>query len=559
MVSFDGSASFDLDTGDTLTYLWSFGDGSPTVQTSTPTTTHAYTAATNVTASLTVRDVRGASSTPFALQLFPGDTPPQVSIDSPTPSQAFSVGQTVTLHGTATDAEEGALPPARLSWTVLKHHDTHTHPFLAPTAGNDVPIVGPAPEDLLAATNSYLEIQLTATDARGLTTTVTRNFQPHKVDVTLATNPAGLQVSVSGGPVTAPSTITSWEGYGLALSAQAQVDGAGASWVFGSWSDGGAASHTFTTPAAPATVTATFTGSSQPQGLVAAFGFNELSGSGVVDGSGSGNAGVVSGALRSGAGRFGGALSFDGVNDWVSVADAGSLDVSRMTLEAWVRPSALGNVWRTVLFKERVGGLVYGLVGSQGSGAPAGQVDIGGERNAVGGALPLNVWSHLAATFDGSVVRLYVNGVLGGSVVVAGSIPASTGVLRIGGNSIWGEWFAGLIDEVRVYNRALTQTEIQNDLQTPVGAGGASARPTRSADRAELADGDAVERSRRPLLAGGLGQRRCRPLRRSPGSRFRLHAEHCQPDRAADFDAVSGRRPVAGHLLLLRSRLRRRR
>ena len=64
------------------------------------------------------------------------------------------------------------------------------------------------------------------------------------------------------------------------------------------------------------------------------------------------------------------------------------------------------------MFKERPGGVVYGLYGDQGGGRPLGQVDIGGERNAVGtSALPLNAWSHLAATFDGSVVRLFVNGV----------------------------------------------------------------------------------------------------------------------------------------------------
>ena len=73
-----------------------------------------------------------------------------------------------------------------------------------------------------------------------------------------------------------------------------------------------------------------------------------------------------------------------------------------MTVEAWVRPSRLGG-WRTVVFKERSGGVVYGLYGDQAGGRPLGQVDIGGERNAVGSAsLPLNAWSHLAATFDGS-------------------------------------------------------------------------------------------------------------------------------------------------------------
>ncbi len=55
-----------------------------------------------------------------------------------------------------------------------------------------------------------------------------------------------------------------------------------------------------------------------------------------------------------------------------------------------------------------------------------------------------------------------------GQVVAAGSIPASTGVLRIGGNSIWGEWFKGTLDELRVYNRALTQAEIQADMNRPL-------------------------------------------------------------------------------------------
>ena len=114
--------------------------------------------------------------------------------------------------------------------------------------------------------------------------------------------------------------------------------------------------------------------------------------------------------------------------------------------------------------------MVYGLYGDQAGARPLGQVDIGGERDAVGtSALPLNAWSHLAATFDGAVVRLFVNGVQAGSLPVSGSMAASTGALRLGGNGVWGEWFAGLIDEVRVYNRALSASEIQQDMQTPVG------------------------------------------------------------------------------------------
>ena len=77
--------------------------------------------------------------------------------------------------------------------------------------------------------------------------------------------------------------------------------------------------------------------------------------------SGSGNNGTVSGATRSATGRYGGALSFDGVNDSVSVPDAASLDLTNnMTLSAWVRPTGATG-WRTVLMKERPGGRSYSL------------------------------------------------------------------------------------------------------------------------------------------------------------------------------------------------------
>jgi hypothetical protein len=51
---------------------------------------------------------------------------------------------------------------------------------------------------------------------------------------------------------------------------------------------------------------------------------------------------------------------------------------------------------------------------------------------------------------------------------VSGTIPVSTGALRFGGNGVWGEWFQGRLDDVRLYNRALTTAEIQGDMNTPV-------------------------------------------------------------------------------------------
>jgi hypothetical protein len=82
--------------------------------------------------------------------------------------------------------------------------------------------------------------------------------------------------------------------------------------------------------------------------------------------------------------------------------------------------------------------------------------------------LSLNTWTYLAATYDGSKLRMYVNGALVRTTNVSGNIVETTGVLRIGGDSMWGEYFQGRIDEVRIYNQTLTQSQIQTDMNTPV-------------------------------------------------------------------------------------------
>jgi hypothetical protein len=208
-----------------------------------------------------------------------------------------------------------------------------------------------------------------------------------------------------------------------------------------------------------------------PAGLVAAYSFNEGAGVSAADASGNGNAGTLSGPTWSTAGKFGGALSFNGTNAMVTVPDANSLDLTNgMTVEAWVKPSALGAIWRTVVIKEAAPSLAYALYAhATDTNQPSGHANVGGDTWTRGtGPVALNVWTHLAVTFDGATLALYVNGVLASSKPLVGSMAASTGPLRIGGNSIWGEWFAGLIDDVRVYNRALTSAQIQSDMNVGV-------------------------------------------------------------------------------------------
>jgi glucose/arabinose dehydrogenase/PKD repeat protein len=250
-VNFDGGGSSDPD-GDALTYAWSFGDGGSGVG---ETVSHTYTAVGTYTATLVVTDANGAASSAASVRIDVGNTPPEVTIDEP-PEGTYAVGQEITLRGSATDAEDPGAPTLR--WDVILHHDDHTHPFRTDEAGAELTFTAPPPEDLLAATNSYLTVRLTATDSTGLSATATRTLNPKKVSVTIASEPSGMRIQVADRVMTTPATVTSWEGWGLSLTGLTQAGPDGEWYALASWSQGGEAAQTVVTPAAPATYTATF-------------------------------------------------------------------------------------------------------------------------------------------------------------------------------------------------------------------------------------------------------------------------------------------------------------
>ncbi len=229
-----------------------------------------------------------------------------------------------------------------------------------------------------------------------------------------------------------------------------------------------------TSPAVTVTITIA-AGSAFPTGLVLAYNFDEPSGPTVVNRVTPGTMdGTISGATRAAGGRYGAALLFDGVNDRVDAPDHAALDLTAgMTLSAWVNPSALGADWRTVMLKETTGGLVYALYASDDPAQPlrpAGYVRVGGTDQAVLGpsALPLDAWTHLAVTYGGGSLRLFVNGTQVATRTLSGTLAVSGGQLRIGGNAVWGEYFQGMIDDVRVYARPLSAGEIVTDMNTPL-------------------------------------------------------------------------------------------
>jgi len=238
-------------------------------------------------------------------------------------------------------------------------------------------------------------------------------------------------------------------------------------------------------------------GVAQPAGLVLGLGFDEAAGSTAINSASSSFNGTIRQALRV-PGKFGNALQFDGVDDWVTVTDttASPLDLTTaMTLSAWVNPSQMSG-WENVLMKERgaagEGLLSYALYAHDGAPlalgqpVPAGYVRLNPAASTVDRAvrgtatIPLNAWTHLATTFaqvgNQLVQTFYVNGAVVGTTTTPASgtaannqIVVSNGALRIGGNaSSTGEFFRGLIDEVRVYNRALSAAEIVTDMNSAI-------------------------------------------------------------------------------------------
>src|SRR5918994_2472857 len=261
-VNFDGSRSNDPDTGDTLSsYLWDFGDGSPTQTTTTPTTSHTYSTNGTYTASLRVEDNHGTLSDPATVRIDAGNEAPTPVIESPSADMLFRVDEEITLSGSATDPEDGQLEVESLEWQVLLHHNApnpHTHPSLF-TTGNNLTITAPMPEGLISTgAGNYLEVRLTATDSNGLSKTVTREVQPNRVNVSFASIPSGLSLLINGETFTTPKTLVSWEGYTLNVDAPSPQTLSGTSYVFSSWSDGKTQRHDIVTGAAPTTYTATF-------------------------------------------------------------------------------------------------------------------------------------------------------------------------------------------------------------------------------------------------------------------------------------------------------------
>ena len=247
-VHFTGSGSSDPD-GSALTYDWNFGDGSAHSTAANPAHTFAASS-TARTVTLTVRDPQGATDS-TTLTITPGNSAPVVTINAPA---TYRDGQSFTATGSATDAEDGALPVSALQWNTRLVHVDHTHDPENPSGVNHVDITTRVDHDA----DSHYEISLTATDSDGASTTKTVSVNPETRQLTLASSPSGAPVSYAGADFTAPYVHQSAIGFQTPISAAQTFSTGGHTYVFDNWSDGGTREHTLTVPAANTTITANY-------------------------------------------------------------------------------------------------------------------------------------------------------------------------------------------------------------------------------------------------------------------------------------------------------------
>jgi len=238
------------------------------------------------------------------------------------------------------------------------------------------------------------------------------------------------------------------------------------------------------TPSPTPTTTPTSTPSTPTPdpSLVARWKLDEGSGTLASDSSGNGNDGTLHGPTWV-AGHSGSALDFDGSDDWVDALNSDSLDLTTgATVMAWVRINGSTGDHQTFVSKwyacpgEWQGAWVLEMYPD--SVTPQWVTIIGEEGYTLQSnvTVPNGSWFHFAGTYDGSMMKVFVDGQERGALAVSGSLQANSNPLQLGRHKLgtcmpsdW-NWLKGTLDEVQIYSRALTAQEIRQQAGiSPVG------------------------------------------------------------------------------------------
>ena len=231
----------------------------------------------------------------------------------------------------------------------------------------------------------------------------------------------------------------------------------------------------------PYSATATTTTPAPTSGLAAAYAFDEGSGTSAADASGSGLTGTLTNGATWGTGRNAGAVSLDGANDFVELGNPTLLQLTgSMTVSAWVNSAAFPRDDAAIVSKRASSKVGWQLDTTVDRGPRTIGFKLtnssGGDMFRYGATeMQANTWYHVTGVYNASSSELhvYLNGQLddGTPLGTVTSTQRNSSVnVNIGrrpGSSSHN--FNGRLDDVRIYNRALTQTEIQADMNAPVG------------------------------------------------------------------------------------------
>jgi len=201
------------------------------------------------------------------------------------------------------------------------------------------------------------------------------------------------------------------------------------------------------------------------RGLAGYWSFDEGGGTIANDASGNNNHGTLANGPKWTQGKNGGALQFDGKDDYVNCGDSSSLDITdEITIETWIKPETdsvsyvaakeilEGETWYGYRLDQYTGNIVRADIWTD------------GDQGRLSGAISLNSWNHIVVVYSKNeeITRLYVNGILKDDDYTTGDIrTASSRNLFVGNSNSLQYQFNGAIDEVKIYNRALSEAEVR--------------------------------------------------------------------------------------------------
>jgi hypothetical protein len=410
---------------------------------------------------LSQAEVQADMNTPLGGSSPPGDTtPPTVSMSAPAAGAVVS-GTNQTISASASDTVGVVGVQFLLDGATFGVEDT-TAPYSVAwnttMVANGPYTLSARARDAAGNIGTATAITVTVSNATADTTPPTASVTAPAEGATVSGSPTvsatagdnvgvvGVQFLLDGTPLgsedlTAPYSVT-WNTLAAAngphtLSARAR-DAAGNS-----------------ATSSAVTVTVSNAAGSQP---AVAYGFNEGVGATVADASGNNRTGSAVGTTWS-SGQYGGGLVFNGTSARVAVP---SLTLpSTFTLMVWMRnPSRQAYETIVSVGPDRNLFLRNGVLTFE---APNG-------TRTFGSAISTNVWHHVALTSDGTTLRAYLDGVPLGTSQSLG-VGAVTDAPQIGAWIYGGsfvDFFSGTLDEVRIYNRVLSEAEVQADMNTPL-------------------------------------------------------------------------------------------